>query len=170
MSTITIVVGNVGTVLETTDAKEASDIYRHYCDASDAGSGRMARENVTMLSNRGDADDIVAEHVGYNARLEAMDDGTFMLSSITAKTSWYMVEHDNGCDYVECSVIGDLPGLANIGDMMHLTDPDDVVSPAGQRSKEIRDACRDYVDTPNENIINSIERIEGCGARLSAPG
>ena len=162
MSTITIIVGNIGTVLETTDTREASDIYRHYCDASDRGEGRMARENVTMLSDGAP----VLEHVGYDARLESMDDGAFMPSSITDKTSWYVIDHRDGIDYLEVSLVGDLPGLANMGDTINFLDD------CTEEDREtIWAAIACYVTTPSGiATINDIERIEGYGSRLSAPG
>lgn len=160
MSNITIIVGNIGTVLETTDATEASDVYRHYCDASDRGEGRMARETVTMLSD----DEPVAEHTGYDARLESMDDGAFMPSFITEKTSWYSVESSDGTTFIQLSDVGDLPGLTVVGDTV--SSPDDSTEPYACRWITIRDALCDFVD----GTIESIEFITGHGARLSAPG
>jgi hypothetical protein len=172
MSTITIIVGNVGTVLETTDTQEASDIYRHYCEASDRGDGRMARENVTMMhtvthkdinGTERIVDDVpVLEHVGYDSRLESMDDGAFMPSNITDKQSWYEVDTDDGTDWIAVSMVGELPGLSNVGDLVSF--PDDC-SPENQTT--IRESLGDYV---RSEIINTIERIEGYGACLSAPG
>lgn len=107
MSTITIIVGNIGKVLETTDAKEASDIYCHYCDASDRGEGRMARENVTMMFDAENGVDWyrVVEHVGYDARLESIDG--FMKPQITVERSWWSVDTRCGIWYVDCEDIAD---------------------------------------------------------------
>lgn len=155
MSKLEIIVGNVGTVLSTTDTKEASDIYRHYCDASDRGDGRMARENVTMMCDGEPA----LEHVGYDARLESMDDGAFMPSNITGKQAWFEVDTDDGTDWIAVDMVGDLSRLSNVGDIVSFDDDGDVDA--------IRDALRDYV---RSEIINTVERIEGFGACLSAPG
>ena len=164
MSTITIIVGNVGTVLETTDAKEASDVYRHYCEASDRGNGRMARESVTILSDG----ELTLEHVGYDSRLESMDDGAFMPSNITGKESWYEVDTDDGTDWIAVSMVGELPGLSNVGDIVSFDDDGDVDGIVSEPMRDtIRDALKDYV---RSEIINTVERIEGFGACLSAPG
>ncbi len=175
MSTITIIVGNVGTVLETTDAKEASDIYRHYCDASDRGDGRMAREDVTMMHTvthkdingiERIVDDVpVLEHVGYDSRLESMDDGAFMSSVITAKLPWYSIESSDGTTYIQIADVGDLPGLTVAGDAVSFVD-DCITKDLETKQQTIRDALSDYVD----GSIESVEFVTGHGARLSASG
>lgn len=53
-----VVVGNIGTILETSDEAEALRAYRLYTSRSMLGSGRAAYETVTILAN----DDIVREH------------------------------------------------------------------------------------------------------------
>lgn len=161
MSKLEIVVGNVGTVLSTTDTKEASDIYRHYCDASDRGDGRMARESVTMMCDG----EPTLEHVGYDARLETMDDGAFMPSNITGKQAWYEVDTDDGTDWIAVDMAGELSGLSNVGDIISFEYDAKLTSETEQTNT--RDALRDYV---RSEIINTVERIEGFGACLSAPG
>ncbi len=179
MSTITILVGNIGTVLETSDSKEASDVYRHYCDQSDRGNGRMARENVTMTvihrvwhevdCRWTEEEDITAEHVGYDARLEAMDDDAFMKSDVTSKQTWYEVDTSDGIDYISIDLVGDLPGLSNAGDIVSLHGCRiDTITSDDQTT--IKTALADYVSVCDVEDINTIERIEGYGARLSASG
>ncbi|HRH90771.1 MAG TPA: hypothetical protein PLW01_02515 [Agitococcus sp.] len=55
-----VIVGNVGTVLETTNRKEAVKTYGEYKRISIAGAGRAGGEDVTLFCN----DELLYEHFG----------------------------------------------------------------------------------------------------------
>jgi tRNA-dihydrouridine synthase len=44
-----VIVGNLGTVVDTDDVEEASQVYARYCFLSRKGYGRCAYENVTLF-------------------------------------------------------------------------------------------------------------------------
>lgn len=46
-----VVVGNVGTVYDGKSKRDATSIYRDYCNISDMGRGRAGNEAVTLLHN-----------------------------------------------------------------------------------------------------------------------
>lgn len=55
-----IVVGNIGTVIDTDLLKECLEIYSHYVKQSDNGIGRAAGEDVTWFKDG----EIYKEHIG----------------------------------------------------------------------------------------------------------
>jgi DNA modification methylase len=55
-----VVVGNVGTVYEGKDCKEAREIYKDYCKISKKRHGRAGGEPVTLFRNG----EIEKEHYG----------------------------------------------------------------------------------------------------------
>jgi hypothetical protein len=55
-----VVVGNVGTVYEGKDCKEATDIYKDYVKISKRRHGRAGGEPITLFRNG----DIEKEHYG----------------------------------------------------------------------------------------------------------
>lgn len=59
--TFEVVVGNVGTVISTTDGGQAKDVYQDYVALSKCGVGRAGGENVT-LAREGE---IVQEYEGH---------------------------------------------------------------------------------------------------------
>lgn len=61
MSKYAVVVGNVGTVMETDNKQIAYDEYSRYCDLSENGcSGRAYKEDVILFEDG----EIIAEHKG----------------------------------------------------------------------------------------------------------
>lgn len=46
-----VIVGNIGTVLDTDNFKEATSTYKRYCQISDANHGRVSNEPVTLFKN-----------------------------------------------------------------------------------------------------------------------
>lgn len=47
----TVLVSNIGQVLDTTEEESARDTYWHYVDASKLGIGRAGNEQVTLCRN-----------------------------------------------------------------------------------------------------------------------
>lgn len=154
-SELSVFVDNVGEVLKTRCANEASDIYRHYCELSDAGKGRAGGETVTLY--RGE--DIVLEHQGFRERLDAIDAG-FMQSDIMPGDFWD-IETSTGSS---CILPADLVTL-----------PDSRVDESNDANGEKRALFLDYIPEScypckEPADIVSAERKTGYGARLSAPG
>jgi len=56
----TVVVGNIGTVLETNNEEEAFETYREYVEMSKDNYGRAAGEDVVVFFK----DDILVEYFG----------------------------------------------------------------------------------------------------------
>ena len=121
-----VVVGNIGTILETSDEAEALRAYRLYTSRSLLGSGRAAYETVTILAN----DDIVREHtpshptaadvlaaVEYIGHVDWLaEDRRLVKGDITM--SWYP-QDDDRCVFTasrwDVSVSGDTPYEALLG-------------------------------------------------------
>ena len=57
-----VVVGNVGTVVETEDSTAAQMVFDEYVQMSENGHGRASGESVVMLEDG----DLVAEYIGEN--------------------------------------------------------------------------------------------------------
>ena len=58
-----IIVGNIGTVIDTDCEKEARESFEHYVRESCSGIGRSYGEDVTWMID----DEIVEEHFGFIA-------------------------------------------------------------------------------------------------------
>lgn len=164
---------------ETNCPDDAAFHFKHYSEQSDNGNGACARETVSLFvatglvvdpNERGDDGPVstrwqlVARHVGYTARLRTMDG--FMSPEITNRIGWYVIETTNGTSYIPVSDVGVLPGLAkdNDDDVNIVSFPDDATE---HDRATIRDMLRDFVHPDN---IQTVERIDGYGARLSASG
>jgi len=57
-----VIVSNVGTVLDTDRLHEAINEFEYYKTASDEGNGRVAGEDVVLFNNKENS--VVYEHVG----------------------------------------------------------------------------------------------------------
>ena len=62
MSTYTVIVGNIGTVLETTNKRDAIGTYTDYVMRSQSNRGRCAGEPVTLFQD----ETIAQEYPGTN--------------------------------------------------------------------------------------------------------
>jgi hypothetical protein len=60
MSTYTVFVGNIGTVYEGTDLREAGSTFNDYVTQSKEGIGRASGESVTIFRDS----ELVLEHKG----------------------------------------------------------------------------------------------------------
>ena len=61
-----VIVGNIGTVLETSRLSAAEDVYKDYIELSRNNYGRAAGEAVTLLED----DEPIKEHHGYQHMFE----------------------------------------------------------------------------------------------------
>lgn len=149
---LSITVGNIGEVFKTSKRKEASDIFRHYCDASDSFQGKAAGEDVALLRDG----EPILEHQGLLSRLAEIDAG-FMVSDIQQGDFWE-IETRHGT----CILPGDLVSL----DAPFYERETDIGGSLGAFLDYIPESCG---SCKLEDII-SAERKTGWGARLSAPG
>lgn len=62
MSHYTVIVGNIGAVLETTNKRDAIGTYKDYVMRSQSDRGRCAGEPVTLFQD----DNIAQEYAGTN--------------------------------------------------------------------------------------------------------